>query len=79
MRVLSNGIRVSLGASRRSNNVRVVNNAVTGAGTNNNTSDVPANGIWVLSSDNVLLSGNRVSQSKHRDYEVHDSTNVQGP
>jgi Pectate lyase superfamily protein len=78
-RVLSNGIRVSLGASRRSTNVRVVNNTVTGAGTNNDTLDVPANGIWVHSSDHVQLAGNQVSQSKHADYEVHDSTDVQGP
>ena len=78
-RVLSNGIRVSLGASRRSSNVRVSNNAVTGAGTNNNTPDVPANGIWVLGSDHVQLAGNQVSQSKCGDYEVNDSTDVQGP
>jgi polygalacturonase len=78
-RVLSNGIRVTRGASRRSTNVRVINNAVTGAGTNNATHDVPANGIWVLSADHVQLAGNQVSQSKHANYLIQDSSNVVGP
>jgi hypothetical protein len=77
-RVLSNGIRVSMG-SRRSSNVRVSNNVVTGAGTNNNTPDVPGDGIFVIGSDHVQLAGNQVSQSKYADYEVQDSTDVQGP
>ena len=67
-----------MGANRRGTNITVTNNVVTGAGTNNNTTDVPSKGIWVLGADHVLLAGNQVSGSKHEDYMAQDSTDVEG-
>jgi nitrous oxidase accessory protein NosD len=78
-RVLASGILVSVGANRRSTNLSVTNNIVTGAGTNNNTTDVPSIGIWATGADHVLVSGNQVSGSKDGDYGAQDSTDVQGP
>jgi hypothetical protein len=80
--VLANGIRVGNSESRRGAYLTVKNNVVSGAGTNNNTSGlgttVPANGISVIGADHVYLSANQVSNSKHLDYAVQDSTDVQG-
>jgi polygalacturonase len=78
-RVLSNGIRVGVGANRRGAHLSVTSNVVTGAGTNNDTSDVPSNGILVLGADHVLLGRNQVSGSKDQDYMTQDSTDVAGP
>jgi len=78
-RVLSNGIRVGSGANRRGAQLHVLNNAVSGAGTGNNTSDVPAHGILVIGADHVQVAGNQVTQSKHQDYSIVDSTDVMGP
>jgi polygalacturonase len=78
-RVLASGILVGDGANRRGTHLSVTNNVVSGAGTNNNTTDVPSHGIWVLSADHVLLAGNQVSGSKDPDYMAEDSTDVEGP
>jgi nitrous oxidase accessory protein NosD len=78
-RVLASGIRVGIGTHRRGADLSVTNNVVTGAGTNNNTTDVPSKGIWVLSADHVLLAGNQVSGSKDGDFMAQDSTDVEGP
>jgi parallel beta-helix repeat protein len=78
-RVLASGIQVSVGANRRGTDLSVTNNVVTGAGTNNNTTDVPSKGIWVLSADRVLVSGNRVSGSKDEGFMAQDSPDVEGP
>jgi nitrous oxidase accessory protein NosD len=78
-RVLASGILVSAGANRRGTYLSVTNNVVTGAGTNNNTADVPSKGIWVLGADHVHLAGNQVSGSKDEDYMAQDSTDVEGP
>ena len=77
-RVLASGILVGIGANRRGTYLSVTNNVVTGAGTNNNTTDVPSKGIWVFSADHVLLAGNRVSGSRDGDYMAQDSTDVEG-
>lgn len=77
-RVLASGILISRGSNRRGTNLAVTNNAVAGAGTNNNTTDVPSNGILVLGADHVVLAGNQISGSKDRDYLVQDSTDVNG-
>jgi polygalacturonase len=78
-RVFSNGIRVGAGINRRGAHLSVIGNVVTGAGTNNETSDVPSNGIWVFGADHVLLASNQVSGSKHQDFMTQDSTDVVGP
>jgi hypothetical protein len=78
-KVLSNGIRVGSGANRRGAALRVTNNWISGAGTHNDSTDVPANGIFVIGADHVLVAGNRVNNSKHRDYLAQDSTDVRGP
>jgi Pectate lyase superfamily protein len=78
-RVLASGILVGSGSNRRGTNLSVTNNAVTGAGTNNNTSDVPSNGILVLGADHVVLAGNQVTGSRDGDYTAQNSTDVKGP
>jgi polygalacturonase len=78
-KVLSNGIRVGSGANRRGKALRVTNNSISGAGTHNDSTDVPAYGIFVIGADHVLVAGNRVNNSKHRDYLAQDSTDVRGP
>jgi polygalacturonase len=81
--VLSNGIRVGVSnTGLRGTTLLVSGNVVSGAGTNNSTSGagtaVPANGISIIGADHVYLSANQVSNSKHLDYAVQDSTDVRG-
>ncbi|WP_197378833.1 right-handed parallel beta-helix repeat-containing protein [Mycolicibacterium mengxianglii] len=77
--VLASGIMISEGASRRATNISVTNNDVVGAGTDNDTTDVPSKGIWVIGAENVRVADNRVSGSLDGDYAVEESSNVQGP
>jgi len=76
--VLSNGILVNNGASRRGTYTWISNNVVSGAGAKNTTTDVPGNGVSLRHTDHVYLSGNTVTNSKYLDYNIMDSTDVQG-
>jgi hypothetical protein len=81
--VLANGIRVGTSdVGLRGSTLLVTGNVISGAGTNNATSGsgttVPANGISIIGADHVYVSANQVSNSKHLDYAVQDSTDVQG-
>jgi Pectate lyase superfamily protein len=76
--VLSNGIFVDAGASRRGTYTWISNNVVSGAGAKNTTTDVPANGVSLRHTDHVYLSGNTVTNSKYLDYNIVASTDVQG-
>jgi hypothetical protein len=66
--VLSNGLRVGVGANRRGTYTWIRDNRISGAGTGNFTTDVPANGVLIIGADHVYLSGNQVSNSKGLNY-----------
>jgi hypothetical protein len=76
--VLANGIRVGSGASRRGTYTRVSNNVISGAGSNNATTDVPDYGISVIGADHVYLNDNTITNSRGPDYNVQQSRDVQG-
>jgi len=78
-RVFTNGLRLGVGAGRRGTDIVASDNIVRGAGTNNDTTDVPGNGIFVIGADYVQLLRNQVSGSAHEDYRFLDSTDVTGP
>jgi len=77
--VLSNGLRVGVGANRRGTDHTLAGNVVSGAGVGNTTTDVPSNGVLMVGADRVLLQGNQVTNSKHQNYANWDSTGVVGP
>jgi polygalacturonase len=77
-RVFTSGLRLGVGAGRRGTDIEARNNTVTGAGTNNDTSDVPGEGIFVIGADRVQLTGNTVTGTnpRHMDLRILDSTSV---